>query len=104
MDNNQTVSQLADWLAPGRVLFLLLHLLGVVCFAYIVARRIVPLVHAERDLRFDHPLARARNVVKYWFGQWKHPRYKLAGILHILIFGGFILLAIRAFTVLIVGV
>jgi len=43
-------------------------------------------------------------VLKFWLGQWKHPRYRVAGTLHILIFAGFILLAMRAFTVLIVGV
>jgi hypothetical protein len=42
--------------------------------------------------------------LKFWLGQWKHPRYKFAGILHNLIFAGFILLALRAFSVLIVGV
>ncbi|MGD0178658.1 MAG: heterodisulfide reductase-related iron-sulfur binding cluster [Terriglobales bacterium] len=42
--------------------------------------------------------------MKFWLGQWKHPRYRVAGTLHILIFAGFILLAMRAFTVLIVGV
>jgi Fe-S oxidoreductase len=104
MENNQLIPQLPDWLAPGRVLFLFIHVLGVLCFAYIVARRMMPLLRAQRDFRFDHPLARAGNLVKYWFGQWKHPRYKLAGTLHILIFAGFILLAMRAFTVLIVGV
>ena len=41
---------------------------------------------------------------KFWLGQWKHPRYRTAGTIHILIFAGFILLAMRAFTVLIVGV
>ncbi len=73
-------------------------------FGYIIARRMVPLLRAERDLRFDRPLARIRQVFKYWFGQWKHPRYRTAGVMHILIFAGFILLAMRAFTVLIVGV
>jgi len=35
--------------------------------------------------------------VKFWLGQWKHPRYKTAGIIHVLVFAGFILLASRAF-------
>jgi Fe-S oxidoreductase len=47
---------------------------------------------------------RLGRVFKYWLGQWKHPRYRTAGILHIFIFAGFIVLALRAFTVLIVGV
>jgi len=93
-----------NWLVPGRELFLALHVLGVSCFFYIVARRLVPLVRAQRDPRFDHPLVRLGRVFKFWLGQWKHPRYKFAGTLHILIFTGFILLALRAFTVLIVGV
>ena len=37
-------------------------------------------------------------------GQWKHPRYRTAGTIHILIFTGFILLATRAFSLLILGV
>jgi Fe-S oxidoreductase len=100
----QSVAQITSWLARGRALFLIIHILGVGCFAYIVARRLVPLIRAQRDFRFNQPLARLVKVLKFWFGQWKHPRYKTAGILHIFIFAGFILLAARAFTVLIVGV
>jgi Fe-S oxidoreductase len=91
-------------LVPGRTLFLSIHLLGIVGFSYIVARRLVPLLRGERDFRFDRPLVRLGRVFKYWLGQWKHPRYRTAGILHIFIFAGFIVLALRAFTVLIVGV
>jgi Fe-S oxidoreductase len=96
-------AQTADWLVRGQNLFLTIHALGIACFAYIVARRLVPLTQAEHDPRFDHPLTRLRNVFKYWLGQWRHPRYRFAGTLHILIFAGFILLAARAFMVLIVG-
>src|SRR5579862_7798780 len=96
--------QLMSWLDQGHALFICIHVLGVAAFGYIVARRLIPLLRAQRDLRFDHPIARLGNVFKYWLGQWKHPRYKTAGILHISIFAGFLLLALRAFTVLIVGV
>jgi Fe-S oxidoreductase len=104
MENIQSLSQMTSWLATGRILFLLIHLLGVVCFAYIVAKRLVPLIHGERDFRFDKPLVRLGRVLKFWLGQWKHPRYRTAGIIHLFIFAGFIVLAIRAFSVLIVGV
>jgi len=104
VEHLQSVSQVTSWLVAGRTLFLIIHILGVAGFAYIVAKRLVPLLRAERDLRFDQPLARLEKVLKFWLGQWKHPRYKTAGTLHILIFAGFILLAMRAFTVLIVGV
>jgi len=104
LESLQFAALVTSWLVPGRPLFVLIHILGVASFAYIVARRMVPLLRAERDPRFDQPLARLGKVLKYWLGQWKHPRYKVAGTLHILIFGGFLLLAARAFTVLIVGV
>jgi Fe-S oxidoreductase len=104
VEGTQFVPQVTSWLVAGRTLFLVIHILGIACFAYIVARRLVPLLRAERDLRFDRPAARLGRFFKFWLGQWKHPRYKSAGSLHILIFAGFILLAMRAFTVLIVGI
>jgi Fe-S oxidoreductase len=104
MENIQSLAQMTSWLATGQILFLLIHLLGVGCFAYIVAKRLVPLIRGERDFRFDQPLVRLGRVLKFWLGQWKHPRYRTAGIIHIFIFAGFIVLAIRAFSVLIVGV
>jgi len=100
----ESASQVTSWLVTGRILFLIIHVLGIACFAYIVARRMVPLLRAERDFRFDHPWLRLGRVLKFWLGQWKQPRYKLAGTLHIFIFAGFIVLAVRAFSVLIVGV
>jgi Fe-S oxidoreductase len=100
----QITSPLITAMASGRSLFLLIHFLGIACFAYIVAKRMVPLLRAEKDLRFDHPWLRLARLGKFWFAQWKQPRYKLAGILHIFVFAGFILLALRAFSVLIVGV
>jgi Fe-S oxidoreductase len=104
MESLSHTPQLVSALSRGFLLFWCLHVLGVLCFAYIVYRRLIPLTRAQRDFRFDHPLFRLKNVLKYWFGQWKHPRYKTAGILHILIFAGFIILVLRAFTVLIIGV
>ena len=92
------------WLISGHNLYLSLHLLGIACFAFIVVKRLAPLVRAQRDLRFDHPWQRLGKVGQFWLGQWKHPRYRGAGTLHILIFAGFILLATRAFTVLMLGV
>jgi Fe-S oxidoreductase len=92
------------WLIQGRILFLIISLLGTGCFVYIVARRLTPLIRAQRDFRFDRPLIRLGRVLKFWLGQWKHPRYRFAGTIHILIFAGFILLATRAFTLLVQGV
>ena len=92
------------WLVSGQELFLVLHLLGLACFAYIVARRLRPLTAAQRDSRWDHPLARLGRVGQYWLAQWRHPRFRYAGAMHILIFAGFLILAARAFTLLAAGI
>src|SRR5271166_2190548 len=91
------------WLNHASALVILIQVVGLACFAYIVARRLTPLMHAERDLRWDRPWLRLRMLLKFWFGQWKHPRYRVAGTLHLLIFAGFLILATRAFYLLIFG-
>ena len=85
------------------ILTLLIQIVGLACFAYIVYKRVLPMVHAKRDFRLDRPWLRVQKVVKFWLGQWKHPRYRLAGTLHLLIFAGFLILATRAFYLLIFG-
>jgi Fe-S oxidoreductase len=104
MESSSAASFVSSCLEPGRHLFVLVHLIGVTSFAYIAWRRVLPMVRAQADPRFDRPLARLANVAKFWFGQWKHPRYPGAGTLHILIFSGFILLVFRSFATLLVGV
>ncbi len=98
--------------SPGHAIFLgisisllsgLIQVLGLACFAYIVIKRLAPLARGERDFRFDRPLVRIQRVAKFWFGQWKHPRYKVAGTLHLFIFAGFLILATRAFYLLLFG-
>ena len=92
------------WFIQGRVLFALIILIGTACFAFIVAKRMTPLMRAQRDLRFDQPLRRLGRVLQYWLGQWRHPRYPTAGLIHILLFAGFIILVLRAFSLIILGV
>ncbi len=88
------------WLIQGRIVFLVIHLLGLACFSYIVAKRMRPLLRGQADFRFDRPVQRLRNVLQFWLGQWRHPRYPAAGIIHILVFVGFLLLATRAFSLI----
>lgn len=91
------------WMAQAPALVLLMQILGLACFAYIVAKRVAPLIRAERDLRLDRLPLRLQKLLKFWLGQWKHPRYRVAGTLHLCIFSGFIILATRAFYLLIFG-
>jgi Fe-S oxidoreductase len=104
MDSFDSVAQATFWAIRGRDLFLFLHLLGLACFAFIVTQRLRPLLAAQRDMRFDRPLVRLGRVLQYWLGQWRHPRYRFAGVLHVLVFAGFLLLVHRAFTLLAMGI
>ena len=99
-----SIAQSTYWLVSGRELFFFLHLIGLVCFLYIAARRIRPLLAAQRDYRLDHPLKRLGRVGQYWLAQWRHPRFRYAGAMHLLIFAGFLILASRAFEVLALGI
>jgi len=96
-------AQATYWFVSGSTLFWTMHILGLGCFAYIVTKRLTPLVQAEKDFRLDRPTDRLGRVLKFWFAQWKHPRYRTAGIMHILIFAGFIILAIHTFVLLGLG-
>ncbi len=88
---------------PTQILSLLIPLVGVGVFAYIMARRAAPLVRANPDFRFDRIWLRLKNVGKLWLGQYKQPRYRFAGVLHILLFGGFLILSIRSISLVILG-
>lgn len=103
-DHFDSIAQATYLGLGGWALFACLHLLGLLCFAWIVARRLRPLLAARPDPRFDRPLTRLARVLQYWLAQWRHPRYRFAGFLHLLIFSGFLLLASRAFTLLAMGV
>jgi len=66
-------------------------------------RRIAPLLKAAPDHRFDRIPERIKNVIKLWLGQYRHPRYLFAGVLHIFIFFGFIILSLRSITLIFLG-
>ncbi len=97
-------AQATYWIVSGRVLFSIITLLGVACFAYILAKRVVPLLRGAPDSRFDYLPERLARTLKFWLGQWKHPRYLLAGVLHIVIFAGFLVLSIRSVSLVMLGV
>ena len=88
---------------PTIILSFLLPVVGVGLFTYIMARRIAPLVRANPDYRFDNIPQRVVNLFLIWLAQIRQPRYMLAGVLHIVIFAGFLVLSIRSTTLVIVG-
>jgi Fe-S oxidoreductase len=97
-------AQATYWVISGQVLFSIIPMLGIACFVYIVAKRMAPLLRGAPDFRFDHLATRFARTLKFWLGQWKQPRYLLAGVLHIVLFAGFLVLSIRSVSLVMLGV
>jgi len=89
---------------PAAILSLLIPLIGIGIFTYIIALRLKPLVLASPDPRFDRLTSRFLKMFKYAIGQYRHPRYKDAGIIHIVIFAGFMILSLRSITLVLLGI
>jgi Fe-S oxidoreductase len=88
---------------PARVFFILIPLLGIGAFAFIMFKRLQPMLDAAPDERFNRIPERIAAVLKIWLAQWRQPRYRLAGVLHILIFAGFLILGARSLQLVILG-
>ncbi len=89
---------------PGNLLFLVIALVAIGVFAWVMARRIAPLRQGAPDPRLDRIPERVVRVLQYWLAQWRHPRYRLAGVLHIIVFLGFLILAIRSTELVLLGI
>lgn len=88
---------------PGSFWAVVIPLVGICFFLYIIARRLIPIVKGAPDPRFDQIGLRIKNLIKYWLFQYKQPRYIVAGIIHIVIFAGFLVLSIRSLSLVIEG-
>lgn len=88
---------------PAAILSLIIPVAGIAVFTYIMARRTAPLVRANPDNRLDRIDQRIINLIIVWLGQVRQPRYMLAGVLHIIIFAGFLILSIRSTSLVIIG-
>ena len=89
---------------PGYILSLIITAVGLGLFAYIMAKRIVPLLKAASDPRTDNIVERIKKVLVLWLAQYRQPRYMLAGVLHMVIFAGFLVLSIRTLALVFVGI
>ena len=88
---------------PTWLFSLLIPMIGIGVFTYIMAKRVAPLVLAAPDRRFDRIPQRLFNVARIWLAQWRQPRYMTAGVLHIVIFFGFLALGLRSTSLVIIG-
>lgn len=92
------------FLIPNVVFSIAIPIIGVAIFLYLIFIRASPLLKAAPDMRWDHIPERIRQTFTVWLFQIRHPRYMFAGVLHILIFAGFIVLSIRSTEMVILGV
>ncbi|MBI5866139.1 MAG: hypothetical protein HZB38_16845, partial [Planctomycetes bacterium] len=78
------------------LLMLLILVVGLGLFARTASHRWKLMFAAKAPaVRSDNPSRRVRQVLRYVFGQARMFRYRGAGIAHALIFGGFVVLALR---------
>ncbi len=89
---------------PTIIFSVLIPVVGVGIFTYIMAQRLAPLVKAAPDFRWDNIPARIKQLFIIWLAQYRQPRYMLAGVLHILIFAGFLVLSIRSTAMVVIGI
>jgi Fe-S oxidoreductase len=75
-------------------------LAGLGFFAFTMARRIAPLLALRRERRTDRAGERVRALLAFGFGQKRlvDPEERTAGVLHVLVFVAFLVLAIRTIT------
>jgi Fe-S oxidoreductase len=88
---------------PTVIFSLIIPLVGVGIFTYMIALRLKPLVKSCPDPRLNRPAHRFFNMIKYAVGQYRHPRYMDAGIIHIILFSGFVILSLRSITLVMLG-
>lgn len=89
---------------PTVIFSVLIPIVAVALFTYIIAKRLAPIVKARPDFRFDRIPERLVNVGKIWLAQWKQPRYMMGGVLHIIIFFGFLILSVRSTELVVKGI
>ncbi|MBE9542746.1 MAG: (Fe-S)-binding protein [Proteobacteria bacterium] len=89
---------------PGSVITLFILMGGLALFFYIIYKRYLLLKSSKPDLRFDSLWQRFYDLIIYGILQWRQPRYLWIGILHIMIFWGFVILALRSITLYGLGV
>ncbi len=88
----------------GRIWLALILLVALGIFAYILAKRVQILLAAKRpEDRFGEWGKRVAHTLAYFLGQRGMFREPLAGLMHALIFWGFLVYAVRTITLFISG-
>ncbi|MGH9363814.1 MAG: (Fe-S)-binding protein [Thermoanaerobaculia bacterium] len=88
---------------PGRLWFGLLVLFAILAFAYSAMRRVRVLMAGAADNRFTRIPERIAKTLEYAFAQRLMFRDFYAGVFHIFIFGGFVVLTVRVLSLVVEG-
>ena len=89
---------------PAAAIYTAIPIIGIAIFGYLIHKRMKPLYKAAPDHRYGDLGVRVWQSIKIWLLQKRHPRYMLAGVLHIMLFAGFILLGLRSMELIFVGI
>ena len=81
---------------PGYALAWLILIAALCMFIYIIYRRYLLIRQGQPDLRFSSIRKRILDLIVYGFIQKRQPRYVWAGVIHLMIFWGFVILGLRS--------
>ncbi|MBW1782056.1 MAG: (Fe-S)-binding protein [Deltaproteobacteria bacterium] len=81
---------------PGTVFAWAIFVAGVSLFAYIIYKRSILIRSGQADPRFTSLVKRGWGLFVYAIIQKRQPRYLWAGVIHIMIFWGFVVLGLRS--------
>jgi Fe-S oxidoreductase len=87
----------------GQQLAWAIFIIGTSAFCFTILRRIHLMVSGSPDPRFRNAGQRALFLIKDGFFQIRQPRYPMAGIVHIAIFWGFLVLGLHSVELIISG-
>ena len=87
---------LGDGGISGHVFMWVIAVTALVVFAFIIRSRIDLLLAGRKDPRFSSLTQRFLDLIEFGFIQKRQPRYLWAGIIHMMIFWGFVVLGLRS--------
>src|SRR5712691_4872940 len=87
----------------GRLFFASLLLLALLAFAYSAMRRVRLLMALAPEPRFDRIGTRIGKTLEYAFAQKRMFRDLYAGVFHIFLFSGFVVLTVRTIALVVEG-
>jgi len=80
------------------VIMSVLLVVALAAFAISIVPRLRVLLVLERDTRFDHLGMRTAGMLRFALGQWRMPRDFVAGLAHIFLFSGFLVVSVATVT------